>query len=80
MLVAVVCDKIIVWQPPVPIVGDNNYPRYRGLSGLYLSSIEGRFPEDRYYKHICSLVRILYLCLQFKISEEENQRKIELGI
>jgi hypothetical protein len=33
--------------------------------------LRGRFPDDRYYKHFCSLVKILNLCLQFKISEED---------
>ena len=41
--------------------------------------LQGRFPEDHYYKHFCSLVRILNLCLQFEISEEDIN-KIELGI
>jgi len=41
--------------------------------------LRGRFPEDCYYKHFCSLVRILDLCLQFKISEEDID-EIELGI
>jgi hypothetical protein len=41
--------------------------------------LRGRFPEDRYYKHFCSLVRILNLCLQFEISEEDIN-DIELGI
>jgi hypothetical protein len=41
--------------------------------------LRGRFPEDRYYKHFCSLVRILNLCLQFEISEEDIN-EIELGI
>src|SRR5229473_3187149 len=41
--------------------------------------LEGRFPEDHYYKHFCSLVGLLNLCLQFKISEEDIN-KIELGI
>ena len=38
-----------------------------------------RFPEDQYYKHFCSLLRILNLCLQFEISEKDIN-KIELGI
>ena len=41
--------------------------------------LRGRFPEDRYYKHFCSLVRILNLCLQFEISEEDID-EIESGI
>jgi hypothetical protein len=41
--------------------------------------LQGRFPEDRYYKHFCSLVELLNLCLQFEISEEDLN-KIELGI
>jgi hypothetical protein len=41
--------------------------------------LQGRFPEDRYYKHFCSLVELLNLCLQFEISEEDFN-KIELGI
>jgi len=41
--------------------------------------LQGCFPEDHYYKHFCSLVRILNLCLQFKISEEDIN-EIESGI
>ena len=41
--------------------------------------LRGRFPEDRYYDHFCSLVRILNLCLQFEISEEDVN-EIESGI
>ncbi len=41
--------------------------------------LEGRFPKDCYYKHFCSLVGLLNLCLQFEISEEDIN-KIELGI
>jgi len=41
--------------------------------------LRGRFPEEHYYKHFCSLVRILNLCLQFQISDEEIN-EIELGI
>ena len=41
--------------------------------------LRDRFPEGRYYKHFCSLVRILNLCLQFEISEEDIE-EIELGI
>jgi hypothetical protein len=41
--------------------------------------LKDRFPEDRYYKHFCSLVRILNLCLQFEISDEDIS-EIELGI
>jgi hypothetical protein len=41
--------------------------------------LQGRFPEDRHYKHFCSLVRILNLCLQFEISEEDIN-EIESGI
>src|SRR5216684_3392003 len=41
--------------------------------------LEGRFPEDCYYKHFCSLVGLLNLCLEFKISEK-NINKIKLGI
>jgi len=37
------------------------------------------FPDECYYKHFCSLVRILNLCLQFKISKEEID-EIESGI
>jgi len=37
------------------------------------------FPEAQYYKHFCSLVRILNLCLQFEISKEEIN-KIKTGI
>ena len=38
-----------------------------------------RFPQECYYKHFCSLVKILNLCLQFKISEKEI-KEIESGI
>jgi len=38
-----------------------------------------RFPEDCYYKHFCSLLRILNLCLQFKISKKDFD-EIESGI
>ena len=38
-----------------------------------------RFPEERYYKHFCSLVKILNLCLQFEINEEDFD-KIKSGI
>jgi len=38
-----------------------------------------RFPEEHYYNHFCSLVRILNLCLQFETSEEDIN-EIELGI
>jgi len=41
--------------------------------------LQGHFPEECYYKHFCSLVRILNLCLQFQISDEEIN-EIELGI
>ena len=41
--------------------------------------LRGRFPKDHYFVHFCSLVRILNLCLQFEISEEEIG-EIELGI
>ena len=41
--------------------------------------LRGRFPDDRYYKHFCSLVKILNLCLQFEISEGDIE-EIELGI
>ena len=41
--------------------------------------LRGRFPEDRYYKHFCALVRILNLCLQFEISENDVN-EIESGI
>jgi len=41
--------------------------------------LRGRFPEDRYYTHFCSLVEILNLCLQFEISDEDI-KEIELGI
>jgi len=41
--------------------------------------LRGRFPENRYYKHFCSLIRILNLCLQFEISEEDIN-EIESGI
>ena len=37
------------------------------------------FPEERYYKHFCSLVGILNLCLQFEISEKDID-DIESGI
>ena len=38
-----------------------------------------RFPEECYYKHFCSLVRILNLCLQFEISKKDID-EIESGI
>jgi len=38
-----------------------------------------RFPEERYYTHFCSLIRILNLCLQFEISEKDID-EIESGI
>ena len=38
-----------------------------------------RFPKDQYYKHFCSLLRILNLCLQFEISKKDID-KIESGI
>ena len=38
-----------------------------------------RFPEDCYYKHFCSLLRILNLCLQFEISKKDID-EIESGI
>ena len=41
--------------------------------------LRGRFPDDRYYKHFCSLVKILNLCLQFEISGEDID-EIKLGI
>ena len=41
--------------------------------------LRGRFPEARYYKHFCALVRILNLCLQFEISDEDIN-EIEAGI
>ena len=41
--------------------------------------IQGCFPKAYYYKHFCSLIRILNLCLQFEISDEEIN-EIELGI
>jgi hypothetical protein len=41
--------------------------------------LQGRFPEDCYHNHFCSLVRILNLCLQFEISEKDID-EIELGI
>ena len=37
------------------------------------------FPNEHYYQHFCSLVRILNLCLQFEISKEEIN-EIEPGI
>jgi len=41
--------------------------------------LQRRFPDERYYKHFCSLVRVLNLCLQFEISKEEID-EIESGI
>jgi len=41
--------------------------------------LQRRFPDECYYQHFCSLVRILNLCLQFKISKEEIN-EIESGI
>jgi hypothetical protein len=46
---------------------------------ILITVLRGRFPEGPYYKHFFSLVRILNLCLQFKISEEDIV-EIELGI
>ena len=37
------------------------------------------FPEDHYYNHFCSLIRILNLCLQFEISENDID-EIKSGI
>jgi len=33
--------------------------------------LQNRFPEECYYKHFCSLVGILNLCLQFEISKKD---------
>ena len=41
--------------------------------------LRGRFPDDSCHKHFCSLVRVLNLCLQFEISEEDID-EIESGI
>ena len=41
--------------------------------------LQDHFPEERYYKHFCSLVRILNLCLQFEISKKDI-KDIKLGI
>ena len=41
--------------------------------------LQNRFPEECYYKHFCSLVGILNLCLQFKISKKDID-DIKLGI
>jgi len=41
--------------------------------------LRDRFPKAWYYKHFCSLVRILNLCLQFEISKKDID-EIELGI
>ena len=41
--------------------------------------LQRRFPQECYYNHFCSLIRILNLCLQFEISEEEI-KEIESGI
>ena len=41
--------------------------------------LRGRFPDDRYYEHFCSLVKILNLCLQFEISDKDIDG-IESGI
>ena len=41
--------------------------------------LQHHFPDECYYQHFCSLIRILNLCLQFEISKEEIN-KIELGI
>jgi len=38
-----------------------------------------RFPKECYYKHFCSLLRILNLCLQFKISKKDIN-EIKSGI
>jgi hypothetical protein len=45
----------------------------------YYCWLKVRFPEECYYKHFCSLVRILNLCLQFEISEKDID-EIESGI
>jgi hypothetical protein len=42
-------------------------------------ALQHRFPKKCYYKHFCSLIRILNLCLQFKICKKDID-KIELGI
>jgi len=41
--------------------------------------LQHRFPDEHYYKHFCSLIRVLNLCLQFEISKEEIN-EIESGI
>ena len=41
--------------------------------------LQHHFPKEQYYKHFCSLVRILNLCLQFKISKKDI-KEIESGI
>jgi hypothetical protein len=41
--------------------------------------LRGRFPSDSYYKHFCSLVSILNLCLQYEISDDDLN-KIESGV
>jgi len=41
--------------------------------------LQDHFPKAWYYKHFCSLVRILNLCLQFEISKKDID-EIELGI
>ena len=41
--------------------------------------LRDRFPDESYYEHFCSLVRILNLCLQFEISKKDIN-EIESGI
>jgi hypothetical protein len=47
---------------------------------LYVAPIVlcGRFPDERYYKHFLSLVRLLSLCLEFELSLEQV-KEIEVG-
>jgi len=41
--------------------------------------LQNHFPEEHYYKHFCSLIGILNLCLQFEISKKDID-DIESGI
>src|SRR5260370_37633262 len=46
---------------------------------LFITStvLEGHFPRACYYRHFCSLVGLLNVCLEFKISEEDiNKTKL----
>jgi hypothetical protein len=42
--------------------------------------LQGRFPNDKYYHHFCTLVNIIKKCLQFTITDEEIDELQELII